>query len=179
MVSSTIQKVLTIIICGVLFYFFAYPFVNSALSGRFYLKTNSEGNMTMSYNVEVDSNLTVTASIENYNNVATEKQGDNNLGPFTNTISQETYDKISAIISEYKGFHIFVRRHSGYAFFYDSNSAAATFYSSTDKSKLFELAEVLTYIARGDEKIESKRSSKTYASKGLDRLNELYANLDL
>jgi len=135
--------------------------------------------MTMSYNVEVDSDLTITSKIENYNNVATEKQGDTNLGPFKNTISQETYDKIKAIINSYRGFHIFVRRHSGYAFYYDSNSASSTFYSATEKTRLFEIAEILTFIARGDEKIDSTRTSKTYGSKGLERLDELYASLDL
>lgn len=176
---STVQKSLTIIICGILLYFLVYPFVNSLLSGRFYLKVNSEGSMTTGYIAEVDKDLTITAHVENYNNVATEKQGSTNLGPFKNNITQETYEKIKSIISEYQGFHIFVRRHTGYAYYYDSNSAAATFYNNNEKTKLLEFAQTLVEIARGDEKVDTKRSSETYESRGLDHLNKIYADLGL
>ena len=178
--KSTISKILSIILAGVAFYFLVWPFINSAISGNFYLKTSSEGEMTMSYVADVSAaELNIVASIENYNNIATEKQGEKNLGPFKNSISQETYDKIKAIFGEYRGMHLFVRQHNGYSFYYDSNSASAAVYNAGEKTRLFEFAEILTYIARGDEKIDSKRASKTYGTKGLERLDELYKSLNL
>ena len=176
--NQTAHRVLTICIIGLLFYLLVWPFLNSLISGNYYIQAGTEGSQTMSYAVRVNSDLGIEATIENYNNVATESKGDKNT-TFHHNISLGTYEKIKSIIGEYSGFHLFARHHVGFAFYYNSNDNASIFYTAEEKTNLFNLAEAMTWLARGEEKVDSKRSSQTYEEKGTDRINEIYASLDL
>ncbi len=135
--------------------------------------------MTMTYITELDSNLRLTASIENYNNVATQAEGEENVGPFSITIEQATYDKIKEIVNATRSFHLVSRHHNGYAFYYNSNDNASLFYSNEEKTHWIKLASILYTIARGEEKVSTKRNSITYAEQGLAELDQLYKDLDL
>ena len=177
--NQTMHRILTIGIVGVLFYIFIWPFLNSFISGNYYIKAQNEGNQTMYYAVRVGNDLRISAEVHHYNNVASESQ-DSSTDNYNAVIDYSTYEKIKAIMGAYSGFHLFARHHTGYAFYYDTNDSATMFYRQDEKSNFFELAEVITYIARGDEKIDSKRiSSPTYGEKGLERLSEIYNKLDL
>ena len=173
------HRIAMIGLVGLLFYLLVWPFLNSLISGNYFIQAGTEGQHTMSYAVRVDTDLRIQANIEYYNNIATEEKGDLNTGPFTVTIDNSTYEKIRAIIGEYSGLHLFGRHHTGFAFYYNSNDNASLFYTAEEKNHFFELAEILTYIARGDEKVDTKRSSVTYREKGLERLSELYNSLNL
>ncbi len=176
--NQTAHRILTIFVIGLLFYALVWPFLNSLISGNYYIQAGTEGSQTMSYATRVNSDFSVEATIENYNNIATEAEGDANA-TFHNNISSSTYEKIKAIIGEYSGFHILARHHIGFAFYYNSNDNASIFYTTNEKTNLFNLAEAITWLARGEEKVDSKRSSQTYEEKGTDRINEIYASLDL
>ena len=177
--NQTAHRVLTICLVGLLFYLLAWPFLNSLISGNYFIKAGDEGGQTMSYAVRINGDHTIQASIEYYNNIATEEQGKNNTGPFNANITTETYDKIRAIIGEYAGLHLFARNHIGFAFYYSGNETFSSFYTAQEKSRLLALAETLTWIARGSEKTDTKRSSATYEEKGYERLNEIYTSLNL
>ena len=177
--NQTAHRVIMIGLVGLLFYLLVWPFINSLISGNYYIQAHNEGGQTMSYIVHINSNLQLQASINYHNNIATEEQGEQATGPYNTTISQETYEKIKAIIGEYSGIHLFARQHAGYAFYYNNNDNFSAFYTMTEKNNFFALAETLTWIARGDEKVDKTRSSKTYNTRGLERLDEIYAKLGL
>ncbi len=177
--NQVAHRIIMLGVIGILFYILIWPFINSFISGNYFIQAGAEGSKTMTYKVQVDKDLKLTASIENYNNIATQTEGDENLGPFSISIEQETYEKIKAIVNETRSFHLVSRHHIGYAFYYNSNDNASLFYSADEKAHWINLASILTDIARGSEKVEAKQNSITYGARGLEKLDELYKKLDL
>ena len=167
--NNTLRKILGIFVAILLLYLLVWPFINSAISHAYHIKTATEGYPGESYTSEFRPGY-LSVAIAHYNNVATEKQAEEEAEFYESALDDDTFNKLEKIVDTYKSFHLFVRHHNGYGFFYDSTSGGAMFFNKQDKDELLQLNKILAKIVRGDEKYPDSRR-QTYKSVGEKELD--------
>lgn len=176
--NNKLHSIVGAIIGLALLYFLVWPFINSAISHKYHLKTDTEGYPSSSYTSDFQKGY-LGVSVANYNNVATEEKGEASEKNFyETTLDDETFDKLEKIVNNFKSFHLLARRHNGYGFYYDSTSGGAIFFSKEEKDDLLKFNRILLKLARGKEKNPEKRG-QTYAQTGQKELKEFMDELDV
>lgn len=175
--NNTLKRILSACVAVLLLYLLVWPFINSAISKNYYIKTVTEGSPGRSYTSEFGEGY-ISVDIAYYNNVATGEETPRENQSFQNTIDEDIYNKLAKVANSFKGFHIFPRRHNGYAFYYDGLASINFFYTSEERESLLKFSQILEKIARGNEKYPEKRRS-TYIDIGKEELNDFIKDLDL
>lgn len=173
---SVVGKVIKIILILVVFYFFVWPFINSAISHNYYFKINTDGSSSMSWISELKSD-SLSVEIYGRGNIVSGKESSDHE-TYTTSLSQTDTDQITEVLNKIRGMHILVRLSPGYAFKYTDDGLQETFFSQTDKENLLKLAEILEYYARGDEVIKGS-NYKSALEYGRTKLQTLRKELGL
>ena len=170
--SSTIQRVLHVLIGLIAVFVILFPLINSAVSKKYHLIISTEGSNSDVYKVEFDQKK-LTVSSGQYNDLATQKEGEDTTSHEVD-ITGETYNRLAAAYGYYKGAHLSVIWHGGYTFFYEDTEGENALYRSVERADLLELATISYKIARGDERTNGKHSA-TYAEVGQESLSSFLA----
>lgn len=173
---NVLSKIIKIALLLIAFYFFVWPFINSALSHNYYFKINTDGSSSTSWISEIKG---VDLSVEVYGrgNIASDKASTDHE-TYTTVLDQSDINKIAEVINQIRGMHILVRLTPGFAFRYTNDGLQEIFFSQTEKQHLLELAEALEYYARGEEVIKGS-GYKTALEYGRSKLDTLRSNLGL
>jgi len=173
--NTTIQRIFEFCFIIFLFYFLVWPFINSATSSKYFIKTATAGSSGESYSVELNKEGDLSVNIAPYNDIATDTATSDSTESYKNTLSEETTQKLTEIIDSYKSYHIFVRQHAGYVFWYNSTGGGAALFQNSEREKLLQVAQIAEKLARGDEKISGERI--TYQEQGEKELKSLYKEI--
>ena len=176
--NNKLHSIVGALIGIALLYFLVWPFINSAISHKYYIKTDTDGYPSSSYTSDFQKGY-LGVSLANYNNVATEEKGNpTDENHYETTLDDETFEKLEKVVGTFKGFHLLARHHNGYGFYYDSTSGGAMFFSKEEKDQLLKFNQILLKIARGKEKNPDKRG-QTYVQTGQKELKEFMDELGL